>query len=1077
MKSDADQAPPPAAFLPLLGREDVLARAESMLAVCRDGHGGLLWIHGDAGIGKTRVLVEVAARSGGAVVLRGTGWEDPSTPSFWVWSQVLRGVASSTYPPEEWGERGRLAVPLLDGSAGTHVDVPGRFPLFDAVTGVIDDLAHRQPVVLLLDDVQWVDEGSLRLLQFMTTDLASRAVLVVCGWRDDDGLVGSQHRELARQIAARGESWLLDGLPAPDVRTLLESTTGRAPDDEETALVHERTAGNPLFVTEMARLAKARGGRSVASILPESAQATIRRRVARLAQPAESALGAAAVLGVSLSVTRLGALVGASPGELASLVDQLVDAGLVTQEGDRLAFTHALVRDAVYDALPLARRRELHLGAAGLIDAAFASTGAQAAERAHHLIQALPLVPVDDAASAAHDASRAAASMLAYEESARWCDRALELVDAGSPQYPDLLLFAGETRLSAGDLERAREAFLEAAEIGRRSDDADLFARAALGFASGLSGFEVRLWDRVQTDLLEEGLRRLGPEDAVPRAQVLARLSVALSFTASDARRRELAEEAVDMARRLDDPAALAGALAAHCDSVAGPAYVDLREQQAGEIVTLARQVPDVGLELLGLRLRVVARLERGELSAARLDVAEYERLVTRLRQPYFSWYAVLWRGLDAHLAGDLDEMAACAEEVGRLAELGGSRNASVLSTVQSAWPLIERGRAAEAMECLQAAFGELPELTGDGGSLIRLYHGQPSEIRSAALPLLPQMLEHLAVDKEWLPNLGGVVSGLWEQGVGGDPARLLYDALAPWAGLFVVDGIGAACSGSAELFLGQLATLREQYDVARGHFDRALEVNAAVGAALPVANTQRAYARMLERRGHAGDESARRSLLDKALAFYRRVGVAERVLEVEALLGSAPQDAGKPDPATGVFRRSGSFWTVGWHGREVTVPAVKGMTDLAVLLAQPDREAHVLDLVGAPNAPRRDLGSTIDAPAREAYRTRLAELDEQLADAEATGDPDASEKAASEREFLLAELGAAYGLGGRARRAGDPAERARTTVTSRMRDAIARIDAELPELGRHLRASVRTGTYCVYAPETPTTWETHPTT
>ena len=111
MKPDADQAPTPAADPPLLGRQDVLARAESMLAGCRDGHGNLLWIHGDAGIGKTRVLSEVAARSRGAVVLRGTGWEDPSTPSFWVWSQVLRGVASA-YPTEEWGERGRVASAL-----------------------------------------------------------------------------------------------------------------------------------------------------------------------------------------------------------------------------------------------------------------------------------------------------------------------------------------------------------------------------------------------------------------------------------------------------------------------------------------------------------------------------------------------------------------------------------------------------------------------------------------------------------------------------------------------------------------------------------------------------------------------------------------------------------------------------------------------------------------------------------------------------------------------------------------------------------------------------------------------------
>ena len=260
-------------------------------------------------------------------------------------------------------------------------------------------------------------------------------------------------------------------------------------------------------------------------------------------------------------------------------------------------------------------------------------------------------------AAAAEDASRAAAAMLAYEDSVRWCDRALELVDAGLDRAtPTSCSSPVRRRLSAGDLDRAREAYLAAADLGRRTDDADLFARAALGFASGLSGFEVRLWDRVQTDLLEEALDRLGADDSVPRSLVLARLSVALSFSASDERRRELAEEAVAMARRLDDPRALAGALAAHCDTIAGPAYVDLREQQAGEIVALARRVPDVGLELLGLRLRVIARLERGDLVAARLDISEFERLVERMRQPFFSWYAVLWRGLEAHLAGDLGD-------------------------------------------------------------------------------------------------------------------------------------------------------------------------------------------------------------------------------------------------------------------------------------------------------------------------------------------------------------------------------------------------------------------------------------
>jgi predicted ATPase len=117
----------------------------------------------------------------------------------------------------------------------------------------------------------------------------------------------------------------------------------------------------------MARLAQARGLGSVAGVTPSTAQATIRRRVARLAQPAEAALSAAAVLGASLSVTRLARLLDVQHQELALLVDELVAGGLVVQDGDRLDFAHALIRDAVYDALPPARRRELHLAAAGLV--------------------------------------------------------------------------------------------------------------------------------------------------------------------------------------------------------------------------------------------------------------------------------------------------------------------------------------------------------------------------------------------------------------------------------------------------------------------------------------------------------------------------------------------------------------------------------------------------------------------------------------------------------------------------------------------------------------------------------------
>ncbi len=123
------------------------------------------------------------------------------------------------------------------------------------------------------------------------------------------------------------------------------------------------------------------------------------------------------------------------------------------------------------------------------------------------------------------------------------------------------------------------------------------------------------------------------------------------------------------------------------------------------------------------------------------------------------------------------------------------------------------------------------------------------------------------------------------------------------------------------------------------------------------------------------------------------------------------------------------------YAGQTVRLKNVKGLRDIARLLAGPGTEVHALDLVGAPGG--QDTGELTDARARAGYRARLSELDSRIAD----GD----QRAADEREVLVAHLAAAYGLGGRPRRAGDPAERARATATWRIRDAIGRVERVAP--------------------------------
>jgi hypothetical protein len=172
-------------------------------------------------------------------------------------------------------------------------------------------------------------------------------------------------------------------------------------------------------------------------------------------------------------------------------------------------------------------------------------------------------------------------------------------------------------------------------------------------------------------------------------------------------------------------------------------------------------------------------------------------------------------------------------------------------------------------------------------------------------------------------------------------------------------------------------------------------------------------------------------------------------------------------------FRRTGAVWEVGRAGGIAHVKDSKGMADLAVLLARPRRAVAALDLA-APGAPpaEGDTGAAIDAQARAAYQKRLRELEQEVDDATAANDIGRAERATAERDALVEHLTAAYGLGGRARRGGDPRERARTAVTARVREAIKRVVEADAELGEHLRRSVQTGTFCTYDPVSELRWE-----
>src|SRR3954454_6049954 len=206
----------------------------------------------------------------------------------------------------------------------------------------------------------------------------------------------------------------------------------------------------------------------------------------------------------------------------------------------------------------------------------------------------------------------------------------------------------------------------------------------------------------------------------------------------------------------------------------------------------------------------------------------------------------------------------------------------------------------------------------------------------------------------------------------------------------------------------------------------------------------------------------------------------------------SVKRDGGSDEPHDSdlnTFRREGDYWSVVFEGRTVRVRDLKGIRYLARLLAEPGRELHVLDLAaaesgrvdgaasgpaaGLPRSGPGDAGAMLDARAKDAYRRRLAEIEDDLEQARALEDAEREAQADAERDFLVRELSRAVGLGGRDRRAASTSERARVSVTRAVRQAMARVGEHHPELGEHFDRTIRTGTYCAYVPDphAPAAW------
>jgi DNA-binding CsgD family transcriptional regulator len=922
------------ATTPFVGREAELAALTADLEAAAAGRGRVVLLAGEPGIGKTRLAEELAAQATarGVLVLWGRCWEGEGAPAFWPWVQVVRGYVRTADPGVLRHEMGAGAADIAQIAPAVGECLPdlptppptepeaARFRLFDSLAGFWRAAAARRPLLLVLDDLHWADAPSLALLRFLGRELEDAGPLVVGVYRHTE--VDRGHPLLATLAdLTRGQGrrrLLLGGLDQREVASFVALVAGVAPAPGLAAALHRQTDGNPFFVTEVVRLLASQGRlhageagpRALATSLPEGVKAVVAERLGRLSDGCRRVLETAAILGRDFQLRALQPASGMEPKLLLELLEEAEAArvvGAVPGGLGRWRFAHALVREVLYEGLPAARRIRLHGRVGEALEAVYAADpGPHLAELAHHFVSAAPggQEMVGRAVRAATLAGRRALDLLAWEEAADLFERALAALELAEPpdqrQRCELLLALGEARMAASDVPAARAAYLQAGELARRIGSPEVLARAGLGL--GLE-FTVGMVDPVEVGLLEEALVALGDSDSPLRALALARLARALMFTPQVERRLTLSEDAVEMARRLGDPATLAAVLFDRHMAIWGPDRPEVASERlaaAGEVVRLAERIGDRAMALRGRGLRRTDLLELGDLAGFDADLAAAEQTAQQLRQLHYDWQLPLVRACRAMLAGrfaEAQEEAAQGLAIGRRA---GDQAVEVYCPGVVAGLRLMEGRFGETVEVFQglaARFPALPILrTCLAAALAEA--GRTGEAQAEVEQLAAGDLAAVPRDATWTFSLALLALACHHLG-DTEHAAKLYGLLEPYADRNIAFGrVGCLCLGPACYYLGLLDLTLGRPEQALGRFQQAAALARRLQAPPMVAHSHEGQARALLALHRPGDRPQAQALLQEAAATAEELGICGLVERAAALLGELAAPAAPAWPA-----------------------------------------------------------------------------------------------------------------------------------------------------------------------------------
>jgi len=896
---------------PFVGRRAELAVLEEAWTAVVAGAGRAVFVGGEPGAGKSRLAAEAARAFYGhdAMVLLGSCVAElsaPYEPFDGPIRVLLPALRQGQIALADWGAAGgELGLDLLSAVAGRMDVAPAaaepRYQrgLYDAVVAAFRGATDQAPLVLVLEDLQWAGATALELLRYLVEHAMDVRILILVTHRTS---APDRSRSLGEAIAGL---YHLDGVRRLDLPPLTTDDIADylarqilVPDRQvqrAAALLRDQTGGNPFFLRELWRdlagygeLANIRPGAFAA---PESVKAALEHRLSRLTAEYQEVIELAAVMGEEFDSVELLA-VSRHPADTAlAALDAGVDLGILEPSagGDgHFQFLHAIARQVLLERLSPSRLTRAHSRIAEELEHTFPAAQRRVQRLAHHYASARALGYVEQAVLYLVQAAQIADRALAHADAARLYQRAASAA-ALPQQRDDLRLQAARCYLLAADFGRARELGEEVIATG----DPRQRLRAAISYET--ASFRPGRWGHRAVQVITEALQGV-PRDPADALYIrgIASLGRAVALTGASGQARALGDDAIAMARSLDDKDLLASTLDATLFHPYRPADIAPRLGRADELARLAGRSGNA--EHLGAAacFRGLASYINGDVVGLDSCEADLARASREVGGDYWDYFAGCIRYARQFTAGDLGaakQTCSCLVEYG---ESFGSDDTEGPYGVQ--------------MYLVQREAGHLepvrPLITGEESPTQRWAPGLLALYTELGLEQPAQRLLRWLLDRHDDHDRD---SGDWpirlvfmtEAAIGLEDlpaARRLRPLIAEYAGLNLLAGHFAAVFGSADRYLGQLDSLLDTGSP-EDHFEAAFDLDVRTQAPLHQAETLAAHAAHL--RGTAKDTARAQELTEQALSIAKPCGLRRVIGMLTTRDGQEPRLPARPDGLT----------------------------------------------------------------------------------------------------------------------------------------------------------------------------------